>query len=191
MRGPRGSDTVRSILLGPSRAGSRSRAFDRTVVALCAAMTALVAVVLWPSTSFAAIVPACENDFASRMAAAQGEPQESCAPPAEDDDVDNSRVAPMCDASGASSVAPPWVRAVSDQKLDKADPCRGSDALRTAVSPGRGDPPLQHSELTFERAVLPDLVLAEPGRDATMILSPARTDGPRAGIRHLVYHPPR
>lgn len=161
------------------------------MVALCAAMTALCAVVLWPSKSFAAIVPACENDFASRMAAAQGEPVESCAPPAEDDEVDNSRVAPMCDASGASSVAPTWVRSVSDQKLDAADPCRGTDALRTAVSPGRGDPPLHNAELTFERAVLPDLVLAEPGRDAALILPPARADGPRAGVRHLVYHPPR
>lgn len=162
------------------------------VLGLCVALTALFVVVLWPSRSFAAIVPACENDFESRPTAnpAQAEPQDtSCEGGAED--IDNSRVAPMCDLRGASSIAPPRLHGVTDLRFDRGHPCEGTDTFKTAVDSSRSDPPVSPPETTFERVVLPSIEAAGLAAEPRLIDFPVRTDGPRTGVRFGIYHPPR
>lgn len=152
-------------------------------------MTGLLVIVLWPSRSFAAIVPACENDFVSRVVVPPPASDDSCDPSA--DDIDNSRVAPICDARGASAVAPPRLRSVSDQRFDRNHGCDGAEAARAAVSPGRGDAPIQPPETTLDRAVLPTVELVGPAPQTSLLDPLAPTGGPRMGVRNVVYHPPR
>lgn len=179
--------------LGPhSSAGSRPRASTRAL-AVCAALAALLTVALWPALGFAAILPACENDYASHVPApSPPDEEDACeSAAARGDDIDNSRVAPICDSRGASAVAPPRIRGVPDIRFEASRPCNGTDELRTAVSPGRGDPPAQPPEATFERGVLPTLDVVGPPVESTLIDPLAVTDGPREGVRHGIYHPPR
>lgn len=175
---------------GPSRSKLRPRALVRTL-AVCSAALVLFAVVLWPSRSFAAIVPACEADFVSRVAAPAAEQAEWSCEGGAGDDIDNSWFAPMCDAHGASAVAPPRIRDVADIRFERHQPCDGGETLRAAVSPYRGDPPAQAPDMLVERAVMPSLELLGPAGEARLIDPLARTDGPRAGVRSDVFHPPR
>ncbi|MEZ4296151.1 MAG: hypothetical protein R3B70_14355 [Polyangiaceae bacterium] len=174
-----------------ARGQAGSRLFGVRALVLCAAALGMFAVVLWPSRSFAAIVPACENDFASRVAAAIEEAVESCETGAGQDDIDNSRAAPICDALGVSAIAPPRLRGVSDMRLDRSHGCEGTETVRAAVNPGRGDPPGQAPEALAERAVLPEIVILAAHGEATLIDPPAPRFGPAAGVRDDVYHPPR
>jgi hypothetical protein len=160
------------------------------LLAVCSAAVVLFAVVLWPSRSFAAIVPACEADFVSSAApSSDGEAEPSC-DRGSDDDIDNSRLAPMCDARGASAIAPPHVRNIRDVRFDRHRPCKGGETLR-AVSPGQSDPPTQATDAIVERAVIPSLDVLVPAGEARLLDPLARADGPRAGVRRDVYHPPR
>lgn len=197
----RSRSSIVPITLGPAgrdRLHQRSSRSERRCLSgvLCTAVAALAlfAVVLWPSKSFAAIVPACENDFESRMAAAtaQAEGQDtSCAPVAFGDDIDNSRVAPICDLRGASAIAPPRLHGVSDQRFDRGHACEGTDTFKTAVDSGRGDPPVSPPEATIEHVVLPSLEAVGPAVEVRLLDLPIRTDGPRMGVRLSIYHPPR
>src|SRR5687768_5346882 len=74
LRTPGPSGIVR-VTLGPhSHARLRRRATTRSL-AVCAALVALLAIALWPSRGFAAILPACESDNESRVAPAAPEPE--------------------------------------------------------------------------------------------------------------------
>lgn len=192
LRKPKASGIVRFTLSPQSRAGSRPRVSTRAL-AVCAALAALVTLTLWPSLSFAAILPACENDYASHVAVPAEAPEEDACEPAaaRGDDIDNSRVAPICDSHGASAVAPPRIRGVPDIRFEASRTCPGSDELRTAVSPGRGDPPAQAPEATIERGILPILDVVGPPALVQLIDPLAPTGGPREGVRHGIYHPPR
>lgn len=159
-------------------------------------LTAFFAIVLWPSRSFAAIVPACENDFVSRVVAPDSkvdaqQQDTSCDGDVRGDDIDNSRVAPICDLRGASAIAPPRLHGVSDVRLDRGRPCEGTDTFKTAVEPHRGDPPVAPPQAIVEHAVLPSLEPVGPVAEPRLIEFPARTDGPRTGVRSAIYHPPR
>lgn len=199
-----GQSSIVRFTLGPAgRARAPFHASKRAGLSLvrvaCVAVAALgfFAVVLWPSRSFAAIVPACENDFVSRVAApsqpAQEQDQEdaSCDPGARGDDIDNSRVAPICDNRGASSIAPPRLHGVSDARFDRGRPCEGQDTLKTAVHSGRGDPPMSPPEAVVEHVVLPTPEIVGQPSEVRVIELPVRTDGPRSGVTFGIYHPPR
>lgn len=161
-------------------------------VAICASVAALLTITLWPSKSRAAIIPACENDVASQvLPPAHTHLDESCADADPSDDIDNSRAAPMCDVRGASVVAPPRLRGVSDLRFERGRPCDSGESLRAAVEPHRGDPPVSPSEAALDRAVLPSLDLPAATREARLIILPAPAGGPRAGVRRTIYHPPR
>lgn len=149
---------------------------------------ALFAVVLWPSRSFAAIVPACEADFASTVAL---EPLDTSCDDGHDDDIDNSRVAPMCDARGASAIAPPRIRSVPDVRFEQHRPCQQGESVQSAVRSDRGDPPAPPPDALPDPAVLPVVELLAPSSEAQEIDPLAGPGGPRAGIRGDVYHPPR
>jgi hypothetical protein len=175
----------------PFHSGSLPRAIFRAV-AICATVGALLMIALWPSKSHAAIIPACENDVASQiLPPAHAHLDESCEGSSLDDDIDNSRAAPMCDSRGASFVAPPRLRGVSDLRFERGGPCDSGETLRAAVSPHRGDPPVSPSEVTLERAMLPPVPLLSAARLVALIDLPAPAGGPRAGVRRTIYHPPR
>ncbi len=195
-----GQSSIVPVTLGPAgrdRLRQRSQKRERRclpgVLCMAVAALALFTVVLWPSKSFAAIVPACENDFQSRMAVtAQAEGQDaSCEPAATGDDIDNSRVAPICDLRGASAIAPPRLHGVTDLRFDRGRACEGTDSFKTAVDSGRGDPPVSPREATIEHVVLPSPEIVGPAVEVRLIDLPVRTDGPRMGVRLSIYHPPR
>ena len=178
-----------------TRRRPRARALLRASVVVCVAVVALFAIVLWPSRSFAAIVPACEADFASSVAPPALETEralsDACDGDPWGDDIDNSRVAPICDARGASAVAPPRIRGVSDLRFERHRPCEGGEGLQQAVSPGRGDPPAQAPDAVTDRAVMPSIELLAPALEPRLLDHLARAGGPRAGVRFDIYHPPR
>ncbi len=194
MRAPRlEARRTKKARRAPYEEGARHTRSMSGILCMAVAALALFAVVLWPSVSFAAIIPACENDFESRVAVtAQADGQEaSCDPGARGDDIDNSRVAPICDLRGASSIAPPRLHGVSDLQFDRGRPCEGTDTFKTAVDSGRGDPPVTPPAVTIEHAVLPSLEPVGPAIEVRLIDLPVRTDGPRSGVRLSIYHPPR
>lgn len=159
---------------------------------VCAALAALATVTLWPSWSFAAILPACEYDYASTAAPpADPAPEASCEDVRDTDEIDNSRAAPICDSRGASAVAPPRIRGVPDIRFEGGRPCDTKDSLRAAVSPGRGDPPAQAPDTIVERVDLPTVDMVSPPAESRLIDPLAPADGPREGVRLDVYHPPR
>lgn len=161
-------------------------------MAVCAALTGLLVVVLWPSQSFAAIVPACENDFVSSVKApAADSADESCDAAARGDDIDNSRAAPICDFRGASAIAPPRLRGVSEARFERSRSCDGPDSVRAAAGPRTSDSPVQAPDTVFEHAVLPVPELVIPAAQTQLIEPPFRTDGPRTGARPEIFHPPR
>ncbi len=162
------------------------------MVAVCAGLAALMTVTLWPRWSFAAILPACENDYESSVAQpAEPAADVSCDTAAQGDEIDNSRAAPICDSHGASAVAPPRIRGVPDIRLERGRPCDSSESVRAAVSPGRGDPPAQAPDTLVERVALPTVDLVGPPAESRLIDPLAPTDGPSEGVRHDIFHPPR
>lgn len=155
-------------------------------------MTGLLTIVLWPSQSFAAIIPACENDFVSRVVLPAAPPADgSCDPAANADDIDDSRAAPICDARGASAVAPPRLRGVSDMGLDRGHRCDAGETAREAVNPWRGDPPVKAPEALVDQAILTPLIVIASAAEVHLLDPLAPTGGPRMGIRNDIFHPPR
>lgn len=190
-----GASAIVLATLGPRpRAVRRARALSRSL-AVCAALVTLAVMTLWPARGFAAILPACEGDFESQAAVpADAVPEDagSCEVlAARGDDIDNSRVAPICDLSGASAIAPPRIRGVPDIRFERGRSCEGSEEARAAVSPSRGDPPAQPTDTTFERVILPSLDDLGPRGEPCLIDPLAPTSGPREGVRDSIYHPPR
>ncbi|MBK8251109.1 MAG: hypothetical protein IPK82_00370 [Polyangiaceae bacterium] len=158
----------------------------------CLAVSALAVTVFWPSKSFAAIVQACESDFATRLAeSVAGETRSDDCSSDDADDIDNSRAAPICDSRGISAVAPPRIRGVADVRLDRNKPCDSGESARQMVTSDRSDPPGHSPEALAERAILPEITLAPRTADERIIDPPAVTFGPAAGVRTDVFHPPR
>ncbi len=170
---------------------------SRLALSMVAAFSAFVAVWLFPSQSFAAILPACEADFETRTALPPDAPMESCESAANrgdgtrGDDIDNSRAAPICDAQGASAVAPPRIRGIADVRFERSRPCEAQDSARAAVQSQPNDPPVQSHEVTLERAVLPIIDVASRTAIVILLQPLAPTQGPREGVRGDIFHPPR
>lgn len=151
-------------------------------------LTFALALVL-PLRAGAAIVPVCEDEPAT-LAPAPSEP--SCTIVTSVDDVTGeTSAAPICDARGVSSVAPPRILPITDARIDAAPGCDGQEA-RPSVGPSSRDPaPAGDLAGSPQRALLmPELVV--PGAPEIVTLTfAAPPGGPRAGVARGVYHPPR
>ena len=158
-----------------------------------------------PALARAALLPACEHDPATRMPVERvdvgGDPQtptdgqEVCNFPAARDDVPadatEMRVAAMCDARGASAIAPQRVLAIGDACIDavKGD---AADLYRPLIGPGpKNSPATGASAALADHAVLDPAVLVPPASSELAPPFPPVTGGPRSGIARGIDHPPR
>jgi hypothetical protein len=151
-------------------------------------LTFALALVL-PLRARAAIVPICEDEPMT-LAPAPSEP--SCAIVTSVDEVTGeTSAAPICDARGASSIAPPRILPITDARIDAVPGCNGQDAW-PSVGPSSRDPaPAAELAGPPQRALLaPELVVAGP-TELVILSFAAPSGGPRAGVEQGVYHPPR
>jgi hypothetical protein len=136
----------------------------------------------------------------SRQASTPEEAGNACGPGAAEreatlgsdkEDGDGVKVAAMCDARGASMVAPPRVLPVVDARIE-AVPGRSLDAPAAAVSPGGHS---SHSAGAFvaaaDPAILSAIEVISPGCGLLILPELDRTGGPRAGNRPRFERPPR
>jgi hypothetical protein len=167
-------------------------AFAATV--LCAAVVALV-----PRLAFAAILPACENHELTLM------PVEWLTPPAApeacslaaalvnagDDDQGDPRIAAMCDARGASVVAPQRILPIADAWIDAVG-CNADLDAGAALDAGSDHAPLLGPGAALvDHAVLGAAVQVPPAPSELLPPFPAAADRPLAGVKQAIDHPPR
>jgi hypothetical protein len=175
------------------------RVLQRLVVLL-----AFVGVLLAPALSRAALLPTCEAyDPVTRMpvewlpsleATLEAEAEaDACSAgvATAPDDVGDSKVAGMCDARGASVVAPQRVLAVGDARIEATPGC-GVDISAPVIGPGpKHAPAVGAAPMLAENAVLDVASLVPP---ASSELGPPflpPDGGPRFGVQRGVERPPR
>lgn len=153
-------------------------------------LTFALALVL-PLRARAAIVPVCEDEPMT-LAPAPAPNEPSCTIVTSVDDVTGeTSAAPICDARGVSSVAPPRILPITDARIDAAPGCDGQEARPSVGPSSRDSAPAGELASSPQRALLmPELVV--PGPPELVILAfAAPPGGPRAGVERGVYHPPR
>ncbi|MEJ7733646.1 MAG: hypothetical protein WKG00_31180 [Polyangiaceae bacterium] len=165
---------------------------------LALATFAVLALLAWPQRALAAILPACEEAPAATMLPApapQPLPQSDCERAADEGDDDTALAfgAPICDAHGASALAPPRIFPVEDSRIEAAPGtcARGSGDADAAVSPQQQERPASAS-FALPHAALPEL----PALGASRVWVEARPlpkaeAHARDGLRARIYHPPR
>lgn len=179
------------------------RVVHTLVVCLAFAATLLV-----PLAARAAFVPACESHewsgeraaFPSTVALGSAETADACSAvrdrPADDDDALDAvaaRVAAMCDARGASIVAPQRVLPIADARIDPApgSGC-GFDVSAPHVGPSPDDAPAAvAAHALAEHATLDVLALVPPASSALLPAYPPVLGAARPGHVRGVDHPPR
>jgi hypothetical protein len=167
-----------------------------------------------PAIARAALIPACEaHDQLTRMPvewlpasvspsdAARGDaseaPTDTCtavgaASPAPAEDLGDVRVPGMCDARGASVVAPQRILAVDDARIEATPPC-GSDQTASAASHGSRHPPSASAPPALaDHAVIDSAGLVLPAScELAPPYLPIAGGGPLPGIVRGIDHPPR
>jgi hypothetical protein len=186
------------------------RFFQRLGVWLAFAI-ALVVPLLFATTARAALLPACDaRELLTRMpaewmppaagAGADAAPAEdACAPQVgldgskAEEDWGDVRVAAMCDARGASVIAPPRILPVADVRIEAvsgcaADPSAPLSALRSG---SRNAPVAAAAPALAEHAVLDVATLVPPASSELGPPFPKVPGGPRSGVARGIDHPPR
>jgi hypothetical protein len=106
------------------------------------------------------------------------------------DDLDDARVAGMCDARGATVIAPERILAVSDARIEAAPTCGSEDAA--GIGPGpRHSPVAGVGPALADHAVLDSAGVVLP---ASCELAPPYlpvAGGPSPGFVRGIDHPPR
>jgi hypothetical protein len=170
--------------------------------------TALRHVVVWlafvgalivPALARAALVPTCDaHEQLTRIAVDEGgklpaPPDEACNLPAlmaVADDLGDLRVAAMCDARGASVIAPQRVLPIADDRIDAGSSCE--DRSAPVIGPGpRHGPAASPSPALADHAVLGAVVPVLPASYTPAPPFSPVAGGPRSGFPPGVEHPPR
>jgi len=162
---------------------------------------------LVPARAWAALLPACEaHDPTTRIpadwmpdhqaavppVAGGGEACAALPPKASDaaDDVD-VRIAAMCDARGASIVAPQRILPVGDARIE-ATPGGGTELGPPVIGPHRDHAPVASAAPALaQHAVLDAAVLVPPASSELAPPFPPVTGETRSGFAPGVDHPPR
>lgn len=149
----------------------------------------------------AAFVPACEaravatllpppdpsfilaDDAEEQIAAA-------CLLAAAQSDIDTSKVPALCDARGASMVAPPRILPVSNARIDAARSCDALTSSPIAGPSSHDSPGPDSSPAMIDGAVLTGLPAIAPA-EGTLLPISGESDEPRAGFAHGIERPPR
>ncbi len=175
----------------------------RVAVLRALAFTAIFAVVwLVPLRAYAAIVPVCDGDVSStlgyapgpsvRMAQEDGDETElGCADPMADLDEGDPQIAAMCDARGATAVAPGRIHPMTDARIDAVVSCDGT-TVGPLLGPSQGD----ESPATSPFATVPDAALEasfdlRPAFAFELPAYPPVEGAPLRGVQREVDHPPR
>jgi hypothetical protein len=170
-----------------------SRVVHALVVCLAFAATLLV-----PFAARAAFLPACESHEWSGVPslAVLGAPEaapDACSAVrhADDDNTIDVRVAAMCDARGASMIAPPRVLPIADARIDAAPGC-GFDLGGPHVGPAPDHAPVAAAAHALaEHATLDVVAKVPPAPSALLPAYPPVGGYARPGHARGVDHPPR
>lgn len=162
------------------------------------ATVAVLAFLAWPQRALAAILPACEEQPMATWLPPPAPPPPlatDCEAAAADGDDDTiiTRGAPICDAQGASAVAPPRILPVEDSRLEAVPGmcAHGDGAADAALVPQQQERPAS-AGFVLPMATLPELSVLAPARFVLESPSfPAVTGEAREGLGERIYHPPR
>lgn len=171
----------------------------RTAVLRALAIAAIFAVVwLVPRVASAAIIPVCDADAFSGVlavavapAAHANEGRADCAAPLAPTDEADPQIAAMCDAQGATAVAPGRIHPMTDARIDAVVTCDGTN-VGPLLGPSHGE---DHSGAASwalaDHAVLS--ISYELRREANVELLPDFhvAGEPRVGFGREIDHPPR
>jgi hypothetical protein len=182
----------------------RSRHHKRLVrwIALAATLLCAALLTLSPRVASAAFLPACENQELTRMPAewlAVPPPPaaEACSLAAAileagDDEQGDPRVAAMCDARGASMVAPQRILPIADAHIDAAGCSAPEIGAGAALDASSDDAPLGGPGVALvDPAVLGAATQVPPAPSELLPPYPAAADRPLAGVKQAIDHPPR
>jgi hypothetical protein len=164
---------------------------------------ALAAALLVPSRARATFLPACELHVGVTLAAeavAMGSGAEAveansgaCRSALDERPLaGEARFAPMCDARGASTEAPPRIHGIGDEHIEGLPSCAHELSSPTALTPSPREIPSLHAGAALaDHAVLPASMRVPPAfsEAATGFLPPR--DEARTGERQRIDHPPR
>jgi hypothetical protein len=164
---------------------------------------AFAATLLVPFAARAAFVPACEShEWSGERAAVpalaapgSSEATDACSAVRDGDedalDPVAARIAAMCDARGASIVAPQRVLPIADARID-AEPGCGFDLSTPHVGPSPDDAPAATAAHALaQHATLDVLALVPPAESALLPAYPPVAGDARPGHARGVDHPPR
>jgi hypothetical protein len=178
---------------------------------------ALVVPLLLATSAEAALLPACEaRDVITRMpaewmpaaaVATADEPgapaEDACTPQAghepghdgskAEEDWGDVRVAAMCDARGASVIAPARILPVADARIEAVPGCAADHSAPLAAlrSGSRSSPVAAAAPALVEHAVLDVADLVPPASSELGPPFPPVRGGPRSGVAPGIDHPPR
>jgi hypothetical protein len=171
------------------------RVVHALVVCLAFAATLLV-----PLVARAAFLPACESHewsgertaFLPIVALGAPEGADACSTVRDaDDEAIDVRVAAMCDARGASIVAPPRILPVADARIDAVPGC-GFDLSAPHCGPSPDHTPAAvAAHALAQHATLDVLAQVPPAPSALLPAYPPVAGGARPGHARGVDHPPR
>ncbi len=170
-----------------------------------AVLLAFAGAFLVPALARAALLPACEaHDLVTRMPvewllpsapAPDSNATDACTAdrrrgPAPAEDLGDLRVPAMCDARGASAIAPQRIMPVSDARIEAASSCGADESSAIGLgpkhSPSAGAPPALADHAVLDVA---GLVLPSSGELAPPYLPIA--GGPLPAFARGIDHPPR
>ncbi len=146
---------------------------------------ALAVALLLPGLAKAAIIPVCDDEPGITAL-----PEPMCTiVTVVDDETGETQAAPLCDITAASTIAPLRVHPVSDASIEAA-PCgsslEASDPTSRPWEPGVSQPKTLADMTVNPVADLPQVVYV-----VTLLDFADAAGGPRRGIAHDVFHPPR
>ena len=170
----------------------------RTIQCLLVCL-AFAAAILVPLRVQAAILPACENRELATMVSPpepsvrydSDELSRALSCSTEQEATGEIKVAAMCDARGASAIAPPRILGVSDARIETVPSCtlQGSAPM---IGPGPKDPPSIGMPLAFyDQAAVVINALVYPALSELLPPYALSEGSARQGIEHGIFRPPR
>jgi hypothetical protein len=156
------------------------------------------AVWLAPLQAMAAIIPICDGDAVSAwgpvvqaVRTVDANPSEDCRTAASSSDELDTHVAAMCDAQGATVVAPNRIFPMSDARIDAVVSCDGIQKGPFASAPSNSHYVDGLSWANVDPAVLSGPLVVRPRIYIELPPMYVNSGSPCIGFDREVYHPPR
>lgn len=167
----------------------------RNVMLRALSFVAIVAAIcLMSLQANAAIVPVCDADaFSGIIAIAAAPARLDCEDPASpnDDNTIDPQVAAMCDAQGATVVAPGRIHPMSDAVIDAVVNCDGTNVGPLVTASQGEDGQATSSWATVHQAILVDSYNLRPCTFVELVGFPPVEGNELPEFGREIYHPPR